>query len=80
MNGADKWMAVQKLLDSIGFAADRARNAARAARAAGDASAAEELERLDAELTDTWISAERSLVYAGQGTPIEKPAEQLKLV
>ncbi|MGK2878633.1 MAG: hypothetical protein ACSLFF_08695 [Solirubrobacterales bacterium] len=79
MTGAEKWSAVQKLLDSIGFAADRARSAAREARAEGDATAAEEFERLDAELTEAWITAERKLIHEGQGAPIEKPPEQLTL-
>ena len=79
MTGAEKWTAVQNLLDSIGFAADRARNAAREARAAGDETAAAELERLDAELTKAWITAERKLIHEGQGSPIEKPPEQLTL-
>ncbi|MBI2691309.1 MAG: hypothetical protein HYX29_05145 [Solirubrobacterales bacterium] len=79
MTGAEKWTAVQKLLDSIGFAADRARSAAREARETGDSSAAEEFERLDAELTEAWILAERKLVLEGQGTQIELPPEQLTL-
>lgn len=79
MTGAEKWTAVQKLLDSIGFAADRARSAARESRAVGDETAATEFERLDEELTKAWIIAERKLIHEGHGSPIEKPPEQLTL-